>query len=185
MIASIESIWEEFNKPLKSYIKKRINNYQDVEDILQIVFLKIYNNINNLRVSNNLQSWIYTITRNTIIDFYRPQNNDMHIECLPEDIYIEQQDEITVNKELAECLKTMIQYLPEKYKQAIIMIEFEKLSQKEIALQLGLSVSGAKSRVQRARLRLKEMVLDCCYIEKDKRGNIIDYKIKSKDCNYC
>jgi RNA polymerase sigma-70 factor (ECF subfamily) len=185
MDASVESIWEEFNKPLKSFIKRRIDNDQDVEDILQIVFLKILNNINNLRESNKIHSWIYTIARNTIIDFYRSQHEDLHIECLSEDIYTETQEETIVNNEIAECLIKMIQHLPEKYKQALNLIELENLTQKELASRLGLSASGAKSRVQRARLKLKQMILDCCYIEKDKRGNIIDYKIKSKDCNYC
>lgn len=185
MTTSFESIWEEFSIPLKGFIKRRINSEQDVEDILQIVFLKIYNNINNLNESSKIHAWIYTITKNTIFDFYRERKHDLYIECLSEDVFSEPQDEITVNNEIAQCLKIMVQHLPEKYKQVLILTEFENLTQKEIALRLGLSVSGAKSRVQRARMKLKEMLLSCCYVEKDKRGNIIDYKIKSKECNYC
>jgi len=185
LITSVESIWEEFSIPLKSFIKKRINNDLDVEDILQIVFLKIHNNIGNLKESNKMHPWIYTIARNTIFDFYRAQQDDLYIECLSEDVFAKPHDEITVNNEIAQCLKIMIQHLPEKYKQALILTEFQNLTQKELALQMGLSVSGAKSRVQRARIHLKEMLLNCCDLEKDKRGNVIDYKVKSKDCNYC
>jgi len=185
LITSVESIWEEFSIPLKSFIKKRINNDLDVEDILQIVFLKIHNNIDNLKESNKMHSWIYTIARNTIFDFYRARQDELYIECLTEDVFTEAHDEITVNNEIAQCLKIMIQHLTEKYKQALILTEFQNLTQKELALQMGLSVSGAKSRVQRARTHLKEMLLNCCDLEKDKRGNVIDYKVKSKDCNYC
>lgn len=171
--------------PIKYFIKKRINNDQDVEDIFQIIFLKIHSNINNLKVSNKIHSWIYTIARNTIIDFYRAQQQDLYIECISEEEFHEPQDELTVNSEVAQCIRVMLQYLPEKSKQALIMTEFENLSQKEVALRLGLSLSGAKSRIQRARYQLKEMLLNCCYLEKDKRGNIIDYKVKNENCNYC
>lgn len=79
----------------------------------------------------------------------------------------------------------MIQDLPDIYKQALILTEFDNYTQKELAMQLGLSVSGAKSRVQRARHKLKGMLLNCCSIEQDHRGNVIDYKQKDNKCNYC
>jgi RNA polymerase sigma-70 factor (ECF subfamily) len=178
-------LWEQFSIPLKDFIKKRVNNDQDVEDILQTVFLKIHIHINNLIETNKVRGWIYSITRNAIIDFYRSKNQDSDIESLSEDILIGVQEEETLNNEISQCLNTMIQYLPEKYKQAIILTEFHNLTQKELADRTGLSVSGAKSRVQRARLLLKEMLMNCCILELDRRGNVIDYKHKSKDCKYC
>lgn len=178
-------LWEQFSIPLKDFIKKRVNNDQDVEDILQTIFLKIHIHINNLIEMNKVRGWIYSITRNAIIDFYRSKNHDSDIESLSEDILIGVQEEETLNNEISQCLNTMIQYLPEKYKQAIILTEFHNLTQKELADRTGLSVSGAKSRVQRARLLLKEMLMKCCILELDRRGNVIDYKHKSKDCKYC
>ena len=74
--------------------------------------------------------------------------------------------------------------MPEKYKQAIILTEYEGLTQK-LAEKLGLSLSGAKSRVQRARLKLKELLLNCCHFELDRFGNILEYHHKSKACNFC
>jgi RNA polymerase sigma-70 factor (ECF subfamily) len=183
--ANFESIWEEFSIPMKAFVKKRINNDQDAEDIVQIIFLKIHDNIDNLIKVDKAHSWIYTIARNTIFDFYRTQKHDLCLENLTEDIYSDQQEEVVLNNEMAQCLKNMIQYLPEKYKQAIVLTEFENLTQKELGLHLGISESGAKSRVQRARAKLKEMILNCCYVEKDHRGNIIDYKVKNNDCNHC
>jgi RNA polymerase sigma-70 factor (ECF subfamily) len=181
----VESIWDEFSTPLKAFIKNHINNEQDVEDILQTIFLKIHNNIDNLMEIEKTQKWIYTIARNTIYDFYRVQKHDLYIDNLSEDIFCNQEEEASLNDEMAQCLKNMIQYLPDKYKQALILTEFENLTQKELALKLGLSVSGAKSRVQRARAMLKEMILNCCIIEQDHRGNIIDYKYKKRNCVHC
>lgn len=185
MKTNFEELWEEFRIPLKDFIKRRVNNEQDVEDILQIVFIKIYNNINNLNQFQKIRIWIYKITRNAIIDFYRSQNSYSHIVCLPENVLEEVKIEETVNDEISQCIKAMIQYLPEKYKEAIILTEYKNLTQKELALRTGLTISGAKSRVQRARILLKEMLMDCCSLEIDHRGNVIDYKHKNKDCKYC
>lgn len=185
MNTSFDSIWDEFSIPLRAFINKCIDNNQDVEDILQIVFLKIHNNIENLNEVNKIHTWIFTIARNTIFDFYRANKHDLYIESMSEDIFSDDSEELSLNNEMAQCLKNMIQYLPEKYKQALIMTEFENITQKELAFKLNISVSGAKSRVQRARAMLKEMILNCCYIEQDHRGNIIDYKVKNKNCDHC
>ena len=180
-----ERIWVEFNSPIKAYVKKQIKNEQDTEDIVQSIFLKVHNNIDKLNDVGKLSPWIYSIARNTIYDFYRAKSHDLYLETLPENIFIEQQDKETFNEEISKCLIRIIQYLPDIYKQAIILTEYENYTQKDLAKQLGLSVSGAKSRVQRARLKLKCMILDCCSIEQDHKGNIIEYKQKDKKCNYC
>ncbi|RCX14362.1 RNA polymerase sigma (SigZ) subunit [Anaerobacterium chartisolvens] len=185
MITSIESIWEEFNKPLKSFIQRRIKNDQDVDDILQNVFYKIHSSINSLRDTEKTHAWVYRIARNTIVDFYRAQKYEEGIIELSEDILSETDDESTANDEIAQCVKAMIEYLPESYKQAILLTEFQHLTQKELGERMGLSVSGAKSRVQRARAKLKEMLLGCCQLEFDRLGNVIDYQHKCNDCKFC
>jgi len=181
----IENIWEEFSEPLKSFISRRIKNDQDVEDILQNVFFKIHNRIGDLRENDKIHAWVYRVTRNVITDFYRSQKHEENICGLSEDIAIEIEDEASVNGEIAQCLKTMIKHLPEKYQQAIILTEFQNLTQKELGEKMGLTVSGAKSRVQRARLKLKEMLLGCCHLEFDRRGNVIDYTHNCTDCKFC
>jgi RNA polymerase sigma-70 factor, ECF subfamily len=75
--------------------------------------------------------------------------------------------------------------LPEADRKALKMTGLEGLSQKELAARLGLSVTGAKSRVQRARVRLKEAILDCCHVEMDRRGTPIDYARKRGECGPC
>lgn len=185
MITCIESIWEEFNKPLKSFIQRRIKYDQDVDDILQNVFFKIHNSISSLRDTDKIHAWVYRIASNTIADFYRTQRYEVNTIELPEDIISDADDELTANDEIAQCLKVMIDYLPENYKQAIILTEFQHLTQKELGERMGLSVSGAKSRVQRARAKLKQMLLGCCQLEFDRLGNVVDYQHKCNDCKFC
>jgi len=181
----IESLWAEFSTPLKSFIKKRVKNDQDVDDILQNVFLKIFYNINTLKDADKIHAWVYSITRHALADFYRTRKSESYIAEFPVEIISDSEDLLTADDEIAQCLTPMINHLPEKYRQAILLTEFQNLTQKELSERMGLSVSGAKSRVQRARLKLKEMLLGCCHLEFDCRGNIIDYQHKCSDCEFC
>jgi len=69
----------------------------------------------------------------------------------------------------------MIEQLPDKYREAMMLTELEGMTQKDLSNQLGISFSGAKSRVQRGRGELKELLTACCHIEADHYGNTIDY----------
>ncbi|WP_366924584.1 RNA polymerase sigma factor SigZ [Metallumcola ferriviriculae] len=184
MSICINCIWEEFSVPLKRFIKKRVANDQDAEDIFQEIFIKIHSNIGSLRNDNRIHAWIYRIARNTITDYYRNQNNIETTE-LPGDMESSKEEELSANPEIASCLKVMIGNLPEIYKQAVLLTEFQNMTQKELSEEMGISISGAKSRVQRARKMLKEMLLDCCQLEIDRRGNIIAYEHKNSECKYC
>jgi RNA polymerase sigma-70 factor (ECF subfamily) len=109
----------------------------------------------------------------------------MESESLPEEMPLVLEDDLSLNSEIAFCLKNMVDELPDIYKQAITLTAFENHTQKEYSEMAGISLSGAKSRVQRARSLLKEMVLGCCSLEFDRLGNIIDYKKRKGDCKYC
>jgi RNA polymerase sigma-70 factor (ECF subfamily) len=76
----------------------------------------------------------------------------------------------------------MIGELPDPYREAVQLVEVDGMSQKDAADRLGLSVSGAKSRVQRGRERLRRMLAKCCHVELDRRGNAVDYKARSGCC---
>lgn len=184
MSICINEIWREFSLPLKRYISKRITNDQDVDDVLQDIFIKIHKNVDRLRDDTKIHAWVYRITRNAIVDYYRTRDTMKMVE-LTNDLASENDEDISFNGEIAACLKTMINSLPEKYKEAVILTEFHNLSQKELSGKMGLSLSGAKSRIQRGRQKLKEMLLDCCQLEFDRMGNVIDYKHKNSECKYC
>lgn len=176
---------EESRKPLRKFIRNRIANEDDAEDILQDVLLKLINNIDKLMDNQKINAWIYKITRNAIIDYYRRNRHHSEFGSLSEDLPAELEDDLSSNSKIALCLKNMVEELPDIYRQAIVLTAFENRTQKEYSEITGISLSGAKSRVQRARSLLKEIVLGCCYLEFDRLGNIIDYKKRSEDCKYC
>jgi RNA polymerase sigma-70 factor (ECF subfamily) len=177
--------WEETKAPLESFIKKRVANETDTEDILQEVFLKLVSNIDKLMDNKKIHAWIYKVTRNAIIDYYRRNYRYAELAGLSKEKSLVLEDDLTSNKEIAFCLKNMVENLPVKYKEAIVYTVFENHTQKEYSEKAGISLSGAKSRVQRARNLLKEMVIGCCSLEFDRLGNIIEYRKRSENCKYC
>jgi RNA polymerase sigma-70 factor (ECF subfamily) len=76
-------------------------------------------------------------------------------------------------EELKASFRRMIYSLPEPYREAVVLTELDGLTQQELANRLGISLSGAKSRVQRGRAQLKQMLDECCTFEFDRRGKVI------------
>jgi RNA polymerase sigma-70 factor, ECF subfamily len=79
----------------------------------------------------------------------------------------------------------MLDALPENYRLPLLWSELEGLPQKEVAERLGLSLSAAKSRVQRGRDRLKDLFTQCCHSKLDHRGSVMGYRPRSQQCNRC
>ena len=180
MTTTVEQVWETFHAPLLHFIQRRVSDPATAEDIRQDVFLKVHARITTLQNVDKLPSWLYQITRNAIADYYRQRRPELGVpETLPAE---EDEDEREVERVLALSVKIMLNDLPDIYREALVLTEYEGLTQKELAERLGISLSGAKSRVQRARQMLKQMLLDCCHFEFDRRGAIIDYQPRCTCC---
>ena len=151
------------------------------DDVLQNVFLKMHTGLVALKDEARLQSWLYQIARNAIIDYFRSQKPLVE---LPDHIpqYETDPGEI-ITQELSDCLRPMIQLLPEKYREAVMLSELRGLTQKEVAKVQGTSLSGAKSRVQRGRVLLKNMLSECCRLEFDRSGRLCGYERNDKTCD--
>ncbi|MEO8395349.1 MAG: RNA polymerase sigma factor SigZ, partial [Chloroflexota bacterium] len=165
MNASVETVWNSFNAPLERFIRSRVADPHIAADLLQDVYVKIHTHVDTLHDTDRLQAWVYQIARNTIYDHYRTQRPSIEISdtlAAPEN---DATDDITAR--LAESLQSMIDCLPEDYQVALRLSELEGITQRELATRLGLSLSGAKSRVQRGRKMLRETLLACCHFEFD------------------
>ena len=178
-----EEVWQEYHSRLRAFIKSRISDDMAADDILQNVFLKMHAGLASLKDATKLQSWLYQIARNAIIDHYRSQKPTVEI---PEWLTHPEADPgEQVTQALSDCLRPMIQLLPDIYREAVTLSELKGLKQKEVAQALGTSLSGAKSRVQRGRGLLKEMLADCCRLEFDHKGRLCDFERKGKGCEAC
>ena len=174
------AIWKEFSDQLLGFIKARVNNFDTAEDILQDVFVKIHQKSNQLSDGDKLASWVYQITRNAIIDYYRKKKLPVSDETILQET-VEESDS-TLNPQFIHCLMPFVDQLPEKYRDALNKTVYGDLSQKEYAKELGISYTAVKSRVQRARQKLKELFTQCCNIQTDKYGNIISSNIDDCSC---
>lgn len=181
MTLTTTEIWEEFSQRLGGYIRKRVDDPQDADDLLQEVFLKIHTRLHTLEDQDRLLPWLYTITRNTILDYYRARRPNAP---LPEDLAEDPEPlEAEPEARLAAGLQRMIQScLPGDYQEALLLTEIEGMKQADLAERLGLSVSGAKSRVQRGRVLLHQALTECCQFHFDRTGQIVDYHPHAKDC---
>lgn len=170
-------VWGEYRTTLYRFILTRVNDPAMAEDIVQDVLIKVYERLNTLKDQEKILSWMYQITRNVIVDYYRryKPTEDIDKTNVVKEINIQED----VEKELAQCLLPMVNQLPSNYRQAIKMAEFDGLTQKVIAQKQGLSLSGAKSRVQRGRKLLKEILLECCRIELDHQGKVFNYECQN------
>jgi RNA polymerase sigma-70 factor (ECF subfamily) len=175
-------IWVELKTNLHRFIARRASNDADADDILQEVFVKIHSSIGNLRDTTKLHSWVYRITRNAIIDYYRSRRNDMSLDAVPDafDLPNDEMPEAEAERqEIMNCLAPMVDRLDDDYRKALVMADVEGVTQAAIAGDLNLSLSGAKSRVQRARGKMKDMLLNCCHFEFDRFGRAVNMDRKN------
>lgn len=178
-----EGVWQEHHAKLRAFVRSRVSDDATSDDILQTVFLKMHSDLASLKDETKLQSWLYRIARNAIVDHFRSQRLTVEIpEWLPQP---EMDYGEKVTQELAECLKPMVRLLPDKYREAVTLSELEGLTQREVADIQGISLSGAKSRVQRGRVLLKGLLAECCQLEFDHSGRPSDYERKDGACDGC
>ncbi|MGY0219571.1 RNA polymerase sigma factor SigZ [Endozoicomonadaceae bacterium StTr2] len=178
----MQSHWLEHKTRLKQYISSKVNDPETANDLLQDVYLKAHTRIHQLRSEDRISAWLHRIAYNVIMDYFRSQRL---VDQLPEDLEMPFSDTAELaHQELAQCLEPLMAELPEKYRQPLQLAELEGLAQQQVAVQLGLSLSGAKSRIQRGRKLLRERFTACCDIETG-RGGVLDYTPKTDNCKTC
>jgi RNA polymerase sigma-70 factor (ECF subfamily) len=171
---NIFEIWEEYKSSLLGYIQKRVNNNDDAKDILQEVLLKSYQFCSKGKTVLHLKSWLYKITQNTIIDFYKKANKNIPFDIDP----IYEESEKSLIGEASEYVKALLKLLPEEYAIPLSMYDLEEIDQKTISEKLNLTLPNTKARIQRGRIKLKERFLECCNVAFDDKGEMVSFDIK-------
>ena len=178
---NIYHVWKSVYQKLEYMLAANIRDKETRKDLLHEIFLKIHSGIHTLNSSEKLLPWVRRITKNVIADYYRSAVKHVVVPEVPD---VPSEDQDYFNDRFIDCIMPMIDQLDVKYKEAVILSELNGVKQKELAGMLDISFSGAKSRVQRGRKKLKEMILQCCEIEADIYGNILDYSKRSSCCHH-
>lgn len=190
------SLWREFSARIRAFIRFRVSNEKDADDIVQDIFIRIHEGIDKLRHEDKVQSWVFVITRRALADYYRKQGRDKE-KPAGEDIGTRSSIEDPVldinefegahdvHEEVLSWLIPMIDELPDKYGIPLKMADVEGKAQQEVADQLGLSLPGAKSRIQRARKKLGRVLAACCEVEFGEEGRAVAYRKIEKESDSC
>jgi len=183
----------ELHARVLAFVSRRVRSREDAEDIAQEVMLRIHRHSADLERVDRMSAWVNRIAANAISDHYRrPARRELasgqaadvpEIAVEPSPAADDSADD--VRRDLAACLAPLIERLPPLYRQALEVTEFGGLSQVEAAAELGLSVSGMKARVQRARRQLREQLLECCHVELDRRRAPTEIHPRGAVCGTC
>lgn len=178
-----DSAWASYRQELVRFVAGRVPDPSTAEDIVHEVLVRAYTRQGQLSAGGNLRAWLYAITRNAIVDYFRATRP---MEALPDHIAAtEPEADGLALQQLATCLLPLVRRLPEKYGRPIELADFDSVPQADIARQLGLSLSGAKSRIQRGRMMLKQALLSCCEVELDGAGAPGAFELRSGACRRC
>ena len=160
---------------LLGWMASKVNNPADAEDLLQEVFKKALIAGNKNTTPDNMNAWLFTIARNTVIDFYRSRRA---MSELPEDLQSDAEDH-KAHQLLSYCLLPMVNQLPPIYRDALIAVDFEQQTMQSLADAEGVSLSAIKSRVSRGRKLLQKSLVTCCHIESSKAGIVEEFSLKN------
>lgn len=173
---NLNEVVQEFYDYLKSYIFTRVKEQVVTDDLVQEVMVKLVESHQESKEIANVKAWLFQVTRNTIYDYYNRNKLEFHLE---EEGNLEGSDEAFQKLMVSDYVVPMIKLLPEEYAVPLMMSDIENLPQKKIAERLNLQLSATKMRIQRARLKLRALFVECCDLEYDKQGNFIGCTIKA------
>lgn len=180
---SVEDVWRQFGAEIRSFVRRRISDPHRADDLVADILLKVHRSLGTLDDRDRLAAWLFRVARNAIIDEYRrAADNQEVLDPAPGDrltdgaVDVAQVDDADiVQRELADCLRPLLGHLSPEYRRALELTDLNGVTQASAARREGISVSGMKSRVQRARKQLAALLNRCCALTLDTRGMPMDY----------
>ena len=159
---SFEDIWKKYESELSAFVLSRVKDQEVQKEIMQEVAIKIFTSLYSQK--KHLRGWLYTLTKNTINDYYR--KNKLLLLALEEEKEPEEYF-------LLECLQPMMQKLSREEQDILDLIQIKQFSLKEVAKEKRLSPSAVKSRLFRAKKSLAKHLFSCCDYERNTKGEVI------------
>jgi RNA polymerase sigma-70 factor (ECF subfamily) len=168
----LSATYAALRRGLLASIRHKVRDPQVAEDLLQDVFVKAVKAMRDGRAPGNLTAWLHQVVRTTVIDHYRAKKPDA--EPLDEDTALAPEEDLAHFQALATCMAPLVTSLPPLYRNAIVAADFQGRALAELAQ--GVSVSAAKSRVSRGRAMLRERLLQCCTVARNRTGGVEDFQ---------
>jgi RNA polymerase sigma-70 factor (ECF subfamily) len=153
----VAPVFSDYRDSLMRYISSRVKDSVESEELLSQVLLKTYDHCEKLDEIRNIEAWLITIARNTIVDAFREKQGQLSV--VPEQI---DETHTDIYRELEACVPSLINRLPPKYAWPLKAYELDGITQKDLAKQYQMSESGMRSRIQRGRKLLRQLFQDYC-----------------------
>ena len=182
----VDTTWQALSDRIIRFAGRRLTDRDAAADIAQETITRALATFGPDADMATLARWSYRTARHLIIDRYRRRKSQSA--DLLEDVAAPgaaSGDSTDAARPLGSCATAMLDHLDPVYRQAVVLADAEGLGQQAIAERLGMSLSGVKSRVQRGRAKLRGMLLDCCRIETDRRGNVLTCERTERSDAYC
>lgn len=178
----IAQAYKGLRQSLMGFLRHQVTDPAVAEDLLHEVFLKALHAMQRGDSPTNLTGWLYTIARNSVIDYYRAKRPS---DPLPDDLVAAVSDDNLVEQDLARCLRPLTETLPPLYRNTLLATDFDGLTMQVLATQEGVSLSAIKSRASRGRKLLRQNVLACCKVDVSSSGEVLDFhaNVQTPPCN--
>ena len=179
----LDTSWADTLGRVRAFVAARVGDAELAADITNDVVVRSIASGALDRVDNPA-AWLYRSARNAVIDHYRTRH--VHDRLDDTDAWPDpgptdnQPNEAT--RELARCLRPLLNELPPTARDALTRVDIHGQTHHQAADELGISVSGMKSRVQRARRQLRDLLTKCCVVELDPAGAVSDYHPPGEGC---
>ena len=169
----LTSAWTAHEAELRHWVRHRLRNSSEADDLMQDLFLKALRHGERFCSVQNARAWLFEVARNTLADRLRVARETIE---LPDDLPAPAEDIDTVDS-LTACLPRVLSELSAEDRDAITRCDLQGMSQADFATATanGLGLSAAKSRLQRARQRLKARMTQACQVQIDVAGHVADF----------
>ena len=167
----LNKAWAEHAVELRSWLRNRLDHKQDIDDLMQDLFMKALRQGDKFCSVSNSRAWLFQVARNALIDRMRVSRDMVN---LPDDLPdVGEPVDTVVN--LTACLPRVLSELDEIDRMAILLCDLQGLPHADYARHINISLSAAKSRLLRARQRLKAHMTQACQIQFDEQGCVDDF----------
>ncbi|MEO8119260.1 MAG: sigma-70 family RNA polymerase sigma factor [Rhodoferax sp.] len=167
----LTTAWSAHEPELRGWLRRRLANPGEADDLLQDLFLKALRQGERFCAVHNARAWLFEVARNTLADHLRVARSTVE---LPDDLPARVVETDTVDT-LTACLPRVLSELNVEDREAITLCDLQGMSQADFAAARGLNLSAAKSRIQRARVRLKQRMTQVCQVQLDGTGRVADF----------
>lgn len=171
--------YNEVSFRIRNYISKLTSDKEVINDVLQEVLVKVHTSIATLKDSEKLDAWLKRIVYTTLMDIYRKKQKEQTDMIF--DLEDDSEPENEGNVALMECILSLLHMLTDEQRELLEAVEVKGISQSDYARKHNMPLSTVKSKVQRARQKIRELVKSNCLLTNDKYGNVIDFVIPERN----